>query len=1195
MRTLILCIAIAVTWPMAATAFSQEEKYLTVEERNKMAMDETRKLAEEMAKMTQQVQEGTFEPPKNDYSQYHYVFDFKNVFGNLNPDLLDQYYKDHGGAWQRIEKEHHRKALGEVEYDYIVLPVQDFSKSNDEISRLLAAQTIARQLVDKTGVRVLEPEFVLRITGDTSQISDDRLIHEIAGLRKARIVHLFLQEPYGLSNGDRRDLYYELAVVVSDHEGKISSYKIYQFGKLKDTEPLEVKIGSFADDITSTISAEIKGSRQAKAAALPAENVQPLPASLASLAKGIAPPAQHAACLQLLAYLTPAYLSSERNHFFERSLRALPQGMVTDPSVRALMARALHNLHRRPMAMDYVEGGDTAEVAAMREYLNGNYYALKQAVAKINDPLLHTLSFLDFSRLAESYGKEQPEPENSKIGGEWRQLVLHALKTGNPWYSIAQKTVFEAMDSILPESSTAIQAVADSMPPADWEESASIETTIAEHLVAELGGKILTQPDSLYHDTVGKADLWALFRNIEIDVLVRQLERIIWLQGRYKAGVEYAEKEAGLLDGLPVFSWRYADGLANLAKSQPSTQKQYILSKAYDSACTAIANSYRSDSTFEQSTRLLSLIRKAGYVGDDHCSISQEARFPSTEKGYQYSADDISPLVGADGKRNERISESEFQQAMATRFDGHPAKIRHQSAQLWEQGRKEQAVAFLWKAVKEDKQGWEVYVQLANYLIEQKDYTGASDAYFSYPEFIRTPENRRVNVSNLAYNVGQTFVELGRYGEARPFFQLCSSIGTGSGSHMASRYLLALIDKDYATAADISYQHWERYGKAVNSYSKFADFAYMASLAGQDSDIIPALERELKSGRSSNSTNNRQLLDALLTHLRKSRAEVEDPYDLLLGLAKTGKQPDLAKDVYVTAFKLTFMDRQLTEDVAARLQELAPMSTAGRNVSPTLASIFAKASSAETGNQTSSAAATPGNEPHEQSDTSYSDLYRACMLFNQGKYAEAVDAFLAAERTSGPLFANAEYHRFALPYAVRAILATKHDHAEKIAELLATRQKATNPPSKLRYDDHLIYALTAASRGKVEQAILEIQKSHELLSSVSPDLSWYQLISTAEWLKEYTGNEKFLELAVEWCSSLSVIHPSYGWAHAFIALHAKTETIRVEAAGYAVHLDPASRWLQAVPESIIKEGAAQYASRLRTPKPIPAEKVSRNI
>ncbi len=148
--------------------------------------------------------------------------------------------------------------------------------------------------------------------------------------------------------------------------------------------------------------------------------------------------------------------------------------------------------------------------------------------------------------------------------------------------------------------------------------------------------------------------------------------------------------------------------------------------------------------------------------------------------------------------------ETEMEEVLGTRFNGHPEKSVFRARRLQKAGRTDEAIASLRKELKAGGSVWKVHELLGELLVSRGDYAAASEAYLSYPPF-KNPDDQKVMTSNFAYLSGSRLFWLGRYEEARPLYDVSawkdgylSEAGTRELKEQAKRYafIYSVVDRD---------------------------------------------------------------------------------------------------------------------------------------------------------------------------------------------------------------------------------------------------------------------------------------------------------------------------------------------------------------------------------------------------------------
>lgn len=1153
----IMCFLIFPAAPYA------QDPYVTVDEMNRRAQEEMMKMAEEMKAMNQ----GTYKPRQMeniDYSTYGYVVDFKNVFGGWGNAGGGNAYDDFDSIWQNKERQRHREYLADKRFDYIVLPVEDFSKRHDPTSKLLSAKYIADSLSRVSGELVMDPELFLKAYSERSEFFNNARFYEITPMQKYRIVHLFLKLRNNGYVNDEKESNYELAVVVSDNTGKIETFKIFALDKETDFSPLELKVRKIAGNIVEVITTKDVNVQMADQPPVETAGWR-LEGAFSSLLARRSSTIDQAAYLQLLAMLTPQDFSMERAHLFERSL-CLLDGTADSELTTLLRARSMHYLHRRPLAMELLQRVERAELVALKEYLNGNYYALRDAVAQISSPLLYTLAFIELNQMARAYGKDLPKYDTTMADPAWSELVDRRAKEDTPWYMEEDDRLLASMVSLLPSVKPMLQEVYDSIDLS--------ETDV--QFVSLLTQRILNVADAAYGGAVRMADIVQLYRNIICSNLIRQLNRTVYLQGRYELGVDFAEKGAALLQGLPAFSYLHAKGLYYRALKKPANMRSYDYEQADSIACVGAKNSFPFQEINASLWRLLGDIHKVHHVKDGTCNgMAMVHYFPSEEKGSKY--DVFSYEAFRNELKGKDLVDAERQKILGERFDGHPQKMLDHAAELRRISGRKAAIAYLEKMIQDEVQPLSIYIQLGDYHMEEGQFADASRAYFSYQSFFTIPSGERVSLSNLGYELGERFFSIGRIDEALRFFSFSESLHTGSQEQKLASYEMAVVRGAYEKAAEIAYNTWEHY----RSGEDLGKYLVMNDLLETGVDVSPQLLQQLKNQAPSSSYGrNMPMWRALRFHDRMNGRELSDTLATLANIKKTQQHGPFKREVDLETLMSAMIDQRMDEGVHLQLSNF----TSSHLLVPQTTDLWKsfvicypelRERVEDDHQQMERVVTAPKNES--------ADLYLAFMYMQKQKYDEALLLFLKFDQRSGGLLKDTRMARFILPYFLITFCQSSTFDADLLSEILTMRASSR----ELKFDsvdDYLVSAISLASENKVDQAVEVFSHSHQMLYDIYTgewESCWYQLFQTGEWLSLKTKDARFIASVLDWAQRLQTIAPYLAWPHAFAALYGRNEEQRRNDAAIAMHLDPASNWLSMVPEKF-KEGAEQRWKEIRS-------------
>ena len=193
--------------------------------------------------------------------------------------------------------------------------------------------------------------------------------------------------------------------------------------------------------------------------------------------------------------------------------------------------------------------------------------------------------------------------------------------------------------------------------------------------------------------------------------------------------------------------------------------------------------------------------------------------------------------------------------------------------------------------------------------------------------------------------------------------------------------------------------------------------------------------------------------------------------------------------------------------------------------------------------------------------SAYSDLQNK-------EYGSALDKFIKYDLfylNAEPIYGEEPTLRSEiLPYI--AIAGAKMGKTDNVNEYLENEVASRSK----KFDYWLAKAIINSVKGDIDDSIESLKKAFIAIPfpenrSIFP---WYQLAETSEWLFDETGDQRFIEIALNWMQDYQVIQPIYAWSYAFEAKYSKDKLRRVRAIGIADYLDMNSHWLSGVPNGL---------------------------
>ncbi|MEJ2061511.1 MAG: hypothetical protein P8Y64_13680 [Gammaproteobacteria bacterium] len=195
------------------------------------------------------------------------------------------------------------------------------------------------------------------------------------------------------------------------------------------------------------------------------------------------------------------------------------------------------------------------------------------------------------------------------------------------------------------------------------------------------------------------------------------------------------------------------------------------------------------------------------------------------------------------------------------------------------------------------------------------------------------------------------------------------------------------------------------------------------------------------------------------------------------------------------------------------------------------------------------------------------------VLLKTGRPDQSLKAFLAYD-VFYPL--EDKYHVGSLfPYFAMAVSdANQRNALTNISKLLNVH---ASDPGNI-FETSLSRAVVDAALARDDDSFNALTKAYRNIQYDPEGLlgNWYTLIQVAAWIHKKTGDDRFIDRAVEWARMHEVILPQDAWAYAFEARYAKRRSDRVRAAAFAEYLDPKSEWLSEVPASIRRQAHAWW-------------------
>lgn len=1100
--------------------------------------------------------------------------------------------------WHRNEAMRHEKSLDHTRFDLIVVPVQEQPARNDRVSKLLPARMLASSIEAESGKRVMSPELLLRLMGGRAHNLEDEEINRIASLVGADVVYLFIRNsdrwyPAKESHGSSK-----LAAVLAGSDGKIKKRVFTEIEGTTIDRPLELPVSRVLGGISLGLLNTDTANRELEKYSL--TSPWAFPKILEDLPTLSNTPLDRAAYLQLIAMLTPQIFDYERRRLFERSLVALEQVDPSSDSYNLLMARAMFGLYRRPVALQYLSSPASPEEVAYLEYLNGNFPQMQEAVRRIDAPLLKVLALIDLSELAHDYNMEEPDVDNLSLHVNGESLIKYSVRQYDPWYVPDNIPFFASLRGLFPSFDKLMDAVIKEQVMAGDLQPFSENEQLMETVFARASAGEGSACCPAYGAGPDAADIWQLYRHIGIANLYRNLNRSVNVHASYETARKYAERLTPWFEGEPAFTRLHSEALEGASRRKQGIEKTHLLERSWTLAGDVLNNSVSVDintvkAEFIRGDILQQLPTEK--VGEKVRSNQPQYRtasageFPSNRYFQEYNGfppavpftnNRIYSLLYADFK-NE-LDPLEWDEAMATRFDGHPKKAVYLAEKLVESGKTSAAASLLKTEMKARSNVWAVYKHHAELMIESGDYSTAVESYLTYPGFKNTSGSDRVAVSNYAEQSGSRFFWLGRLDDARKLYQIASSLNTGAEAEFKAIQRTAATEGDYRTALIYARKRGERYGSPYG-YRDYLVYLHLLGFHDEAEQGFKGLAARFDSPA---------LWTSAFIGDRMQENTLEEMQGWTGNYVSGVPGEKFAKQGQRYMFLQSIIDRQPGEaslEAVRALRYSQPASYMAEFSEPNkmLSAPFSNDPENELDcdpNIASCAAKRRMRTKIEDIDI-YGEFLNIYLIMKEERYAEALKAFVEYDKRFN--IASSRGPGFSMPYFAMTVADSESNN--KLPDMLAILDKKDKENN---FDHILTRAVITGSQGDVETSLQLLLKAFHARPHTKwrPIYSWYQLTETAEWLYQRTGDQRFINYALQWARSYQVIQPQFAWAYAFEALYSNNEDDRIRATGYAAYLDSQSQWLSRVPAPIREKGSLwweknnpypEYKERLQKP------------
>lgn len=1112
------------------------------------------------------------------------IVSLRTNFFRLNPEQaqwksLPESSND--SLWMKGQQRRLHSVLKDVEFDTIVLPIQQANISIDKTARIMAARFLADDISNSTNKNVMPVEYVYQLLGDNNSHFSDQDIRN-------------LQQQYGV----KEIVYLFLRKDILDNKKMFLSASLTSEDKVKDTHYIhidkpndEVSLSSIlSQDITQLTESLYGLSEKIELEKSELEGDFTFPDSLESLvSKNSA--IETALHLQLLGLtISEEQRLQERNRYFERSLLALRYVSNNVPELKVLKARALFYLFRRPEAIKILSSANSVEELALLSFMNGNFYELEKHYAELKQDLFQAISYIELKQLADSYQISNDEYSMADYGDSWSVLLDQASNDNDDWERYYNDEFFYSLKGLYPDFDTVYgETFSEKTMTSQLNNQYNSGNLLFDSAISKLlKSKKLVTCCSFKSFEITDMDLLQYYRNLGLVNILRDLDLKINLQVVNTPTSELFEESSSILDGDIKFLSYKVDSLSNEIKRTPTSNHPKLLKALMDNLKLVYSTTRNSDilQSWAASTFYDNLENYKKYYEFNENNrkeiIWDFNDWPSNLRRsfddwgkksyyYEYSHDSFSNI-----KKHYKYSKKEDEKAflleeLKNRYDGHPDKTAFLSDVIEEKGDNDGAISILEKAVLIGDNSWEVYSKLADQYLAKGSFKEASETYLKYPGFNKNSANNRVILSNVAYEAGSNLYWRGEYELAKPLYEISANLETGSSASMTSAQRLAYIDGDlvtalvYARSSATRYSSHYRYRDLLSLMHSF-DLSENADVLF--SELAPRSQKPL-------------IWSSALVGDRKKSVSLNE---LISKLTKYAEVNDSQRELisrYIVMFMRT--DRrinkdEITEDIKRLLSKPINGKTRRLPVSTNSLAMYLNPEFKETlkvsplpgitlySNKLSDDCPTKkyiicGELDPKKIPSRYDLFIDAYSELELSNYKAALEKFIEYDIYYSVNDINRALHSELLPYI--AMAASKTDKSDAINKYL--NEKYDHIKSRT-FDSYLAKAVADHSKGESLDSIDSLNKAFLLIPyteyrTTSP---WYQLLEVSEWLFDETGEKKFIQMALKWAESYQVIDPVHAWSYAFEAKYSEDDTRKLRAIGIADYLDPKSKWLSAV-------------------------------
>jgi len=1098
--------------------------------------------------------------------------------------------------WIANEKRFYERILFGEHYDVLVAPLQVNGFGFDRASRSVMSAELTAAIAKAQPGKVPDAYLIAKVVGEGLRQFPQEALYRLAKAVGARRII------WGAVGTDPRGL---MTVMISSQfrpDGAV--------GDEKWSTPINTRavinipsdaehpaIEAFAQRIPEMLKdIDINPANlnlQSQSGAL---DIKELPLTPLNLTTAEENPAREAYTFMLFSALTPAHIARTKERFAEKALLALTQLSPTAPEYRALRARAYLLMGYRAAAKSALGTPTSTEELEIQAVLDGNLPEVRAEAAKESNPMKRLIAQLDVNRIRADYDILTAAQSVDAVkalglpGNVWPFLAARAFADGDSWSQFDNAALKAVLDQEFPLKGYGLEELLRG--------ELSVGDTNKLRTVIDLSvfnhtQKYAEEHAAQYRDTpssrFSELDYAELLSALGHDNLIRRIDFLTNVQRMPAAAIEYAERIQSLYEGYPYFETLRSEAERMAADDAGGAEREGLMKLAYRDVFNALY--------WEQSQSSIS----ARALQDLFRSFHEQPYGPFDNFYYRdipfhplypiWAGGGFATIVRANGLAALSNATSEFgavlevvggdraksagQPAMdavmhevQTRFLGSPQRAVFLADQYVQHGDPTAAAAVLREELALVPENGLAYVQLGKLMYQSAEPVEAAKIFLSYPGLRSDSSGNRVEVANIAYEMGGYFFGSGDFELAVPFYKIAASGGTGAASALGATMRLKLLDGDVDGALLSSLERAQRY----HDSRAYRDYLGLLHATGHSKEAWAGFNTLVR--------------------------ELQAPYiweTVLVGHHVAG-----LTEAQVTEWARQDEYRSIGDRVSYAINYLARFATTDRVPSEKLASVI-----------------TDLDRPTWQFDTGQRSVVRPGVDDKDMWVLGPADAITASGvLPTGLLNGGGPKHRVrpALSYFVEGYRDLKlgqfqeakrvFDEAAGLYDManvqsaymlpyyaLASAQAGSdvsgveqilvrfNPTEQL-LDYHLARAVLEAVAGKHSNALasLKLARYRRPNTEESAPLTQFTYADICENLFQITGNAEIRRAALDWARSREKAEPWQSWSYALEATLTLDSSDRQRAIAMTYYLDPNSAHLASFSKSEIEAAVRQFGS-----------------